>query len=85
MARWLLNIGMIGSWTKLFFRTRELGASALASGAMIGTDAGYVAAAAEIDRPAAVVNLALVTWLGFVTLFAEEVCRRNPDRDASDS
>ena len=81
VALWLLNTGMIGGWTELFFRKRELGASALASGAMIATGAGYVAAAAKVDRPAAALGLPFVAWLGFATLLAEQVWQRNPDPD----
>ncbi|PCD03844.1 tryptophan-rich sensory protein [Sphingomonas spermidinifaciens] len=81
VALWLLNTGMIGGWTELFFRKRELGASALASGAMIATGAGYVAAAAKVDRPAAALGLPFVAWLGFATLLAEQVWQRNSDPD----
>ncbi|MBB3473589.1 TspO/MBR family protein [Sphingomonas sp. BK345] len=82
LALWLLNTGMIGGWTELFFRKRELGASALASGAMIATGAGYVAVAAKVDRPAAALGLPFVAWLGFATLLAEQVWQRNPDPNA---
>lgn len=83
VALWLLNTCMIGGWTELFFRKRELGASALASGAMIATGAGYVAAAAKVDRPAAALGPPFVAWLGFATLLAEQVWQRNPDPNAS--
>lgn len=74
---WLVNVGMIGGWTELFFRRRELGASTLASGAMIATGAGYAAVATKIDRPAAGLAIPFVAWLGFATLLADQVWRRN--------
>ncbi|HEX8420764.1 MAG TPA: TspO/MBR family protein, partial [Sphingomonas sp.] len=74
---WLLNTAMIGGWTELFFRKRELGPSALASGAMIASGAGYVAAAARVDRTAAAVGVPFVAWLGFATLLAARIWERN--------
>ena len=53
VGMWLLNTAMIGGWTELFFRRRDLAGSAIASGAMIASGASYVAAAAKVDRTAA--------------------------------
>ena len=44
---------------------------------MIGTSAGYVAAAAREDDVAAAAGVPLVAWVGFATLLAEEIWRRN--------
>lgn len=77
LGLWLVNTGMIGGWTELFFRKRELGASALASGAMVATGAGYSLAASRVDRPAAALGVPFVAWVGFATLLAEQVWRRN--------
>ncbi len=74
---WLLNIGMIGGWTELFFGKRQLGASAVASGAMIASGAAYAAAASRVDRPAAATAVPYVAWLGFATLLAEQIWQRN--------
>lgn len=74
---WLLNTAMVGGWTELFFRRRRLGASALASGAMIATGTAYAASAAKVDRPAAALAVPFVAWLGFATLLAERVWARN--------
>lgn len=73
----LLNTAMIGGWTQLFFRERKLGTSAIASGAMILSGAGYVVAAAKVDRPAAAVGVPFVAWLGFATLLAERIWAKN--------
>ncbi|WP_445192345.1 TspO/MBR family protein [Sphingomonas sp. Tas61C01] len=78
---WLLNTAMIGGWTELFFRKRVLGPSAVASGAMIASGAGYVAAAARVDRTAAATAVPFVAWLGFATLLAEQIWARNPAPD----
>jgi tryptophan-rich sensory protein len=77
---WLLNTAMVGGWTEMFFRRKQLGASAAASAAMVATGAAYVATAAKVDRPAAALGVPFVAWLGFATLLAERVWQRNaPD------
>jgi 2-polyprenyl-6-methoxyphenol hydroxylase-like FAD-dependent oxidoreductase/tryptophan-rich sensory protein len=77
---WLLNTAMVGGWTQLFFREKQLGASAAASGAMVASSAAYVAAAARVDKPAAAVGIPFVAWLGFATLLAERIWRDNPKK-----
>ncbi|OWK28068.1 TspO/MBR family protein [Sphingomonas dokdonensis] len=89
LGLWLLNTGMIGGWTELFFRKHKLGASAAASGAMVASGAGYVASAARADRPAALLGVPFVAWVGFATMLAEQVWQRNTgriqDRDPAQS
>ena len=75
---WLVNSALIGGWTQLFFRERQLGASAAVSGAMVATGAAYVATAARVDRPAAALAVPFVGWLGFATLLAGRIWRDNP-------
>lgn len=80
VALWLGNSAMIGGWTELFFRERRTGASTAAAGAMaIGTTA-LAATAWKVDRPASVSVMPLAAWLGFATLLAGEVWRRNDNR-----
>jgi tryptophan-rich sensory protein len=74
---WFATTAMIGGWTQLFFGEKKLGASAIASGVMTATAAGYVATAARTDRPAAIAAVPLVAWLCFATLLAEQVWERN--------
>ena len=74
---WLLNTAMVGGWTHLFFREKRLGASAVASGAMVATSAAYITTAAKADRPAAAIAVPFVAWLCFATLLAERVWKRN--------
>jgi tryptophan-rich sensory protein len=69
---------MVGGWTQLFFREKQLAASAIASGAMVATSAAYVATAAKVDKPAAATGAPFVAWLGFATLLAERIWRKNP-------
>ena len=44
---------------------------------MIAVAGGYAAVAAKTDKVAAATALPLIGWLGFATLLAEEVWRRN--------
>ncbi|WP_294393920.1 TspO/MBR family protein [uncultured Sphingomonas sp.] len=76
---WLLNTGMIGGWTELFFRKHALGASTAASGAMVVGGAGYAVAARKVDPVAAILALPFVAWVAFATLLAERVWQHNPD------
>ena len=76
-ALWLANNLAIAGWSALFFGRRALGPSALVAGGMIAVAGGYAAVAARTDRTAAVTALPLMGWLGFATLLAEEVWRRN--------
>lgn len=77
LALLAVNTAMIGGWSELFFGRKELGASALASAAMAGSGAAYVAAAARTDRTAALAGVPFVAWVGFATLLATDVWRRN--------
>ncbi|MFD1789850.1 TspO/MBR family protein [Sphingomonas floccifaciens] len=79
---WLANSAMIGGWTELFFRRKRLDASVAASGAMIASGAALVVTAAKVDRPAAVLAVPFVAWLGFATLLAERIRRDNPQAGA---
>ena len=76
---WALNTALIAGWSPLFFGRRATGSSALAAGGMIATAATYGLAARRVDRRAAATAVPLIVWLGFATLLAEEVWRRNAD------
>ncbi len=77
LTLWGVNQIAIAGWSEIFFGQRAPGAGALAAGAMIGTAAGYVAAAAREDDVAAAAGVPLVAWVSFATLLAEEIWRRN--------
>ncbi|WP_406698440.1 TspO/MBR family protein [Sphingomonas qomolangmaensis] len=70
------QIGVAG-WSEVFFRLRAPGWAALGSAALGGSAVGHVTAARQIDTRAAVAGLPLAAWVGFATLLAEEVWRRN--------
>jgi len=76
-ALWSFNVAMIGGWSELFFGGKKLGGSAVAAGAMLATGAAYTAVATRADRKAAATGVPFVVWLGFASLLATEVWRRN--------
>ncbi len=78
LTLWLGTSAMIGGWTSLFFRQRDLTAGTVAAAAMTVASAAYVASAARVDRAAAAAGVPLTAWLGFATLLADGVRRRNP-------
>ncbi|WP_183936453.1 TspO/MBR family protein [Sphingomonas sp. BK481] len=82
---WLLNTAMVGGWTEIFFRKRALRSGAVVAGTMVATAGAYVAAAAKVDRPAALLGVPFVGWLGFATLPATRISARNPESDAADA
>jgi len=75
---WLATSGMIGGWTEIFFRKRDLAKSALASGAMLAATTGYIAATHKLDRAAQASAFPLAAWLAFATVLAARIWQRNP-------
>ena len=77
LGLWLANNLLIAGWSGLFFGRRQLGVSTLTAAGMIAVAGGYAATAYKTDKLAAATALPLIGWLGFATLLAEEVWRRN--------
>lgn len=77
VSLWLGTSAMIGGWTELFFRRHALAQSTAAAAAMTVASAAYVATAARVDRKAALAGVPLTAWLGFATVLARGVTRRN--------
>lgn len=76
---WAVSVTAIGGWSELFFGGKKLGLSALAAAGMVATGAAFIAVASKVDRKAAATGLPFVAWLGFATVLATEVWRRNRD------
>ncbi len=77
LGGWLATLVGLAGYPWLFFGRKELGASTLASGAMLASAATLAGAAREADPPAAAMTLPLLVWLGFATFLGEELWRRN--------
>lgn len=70
------QIGVAG-WSEVFFGQKETGWATAGSAALVASGVGHVAAARHVDTRAAAAGLPLVAWVGFATLLAEEIWRRN--------
>ena len=77
IGSWALTLVGLAGYPWLFFRKKQLGSSAVASGSMLAAAVGTATAARDVDRPAAVMTLPLLAWLSFATLLSEELWRRN--------
>ncbi|MGI4943406.1 MAG: TspO/MBR family protein [Janthinobacterium lividum] len=77
LAGWGLSTAGLAGYPWVFFGRKKLDASLAVTGAMLLAAGGTVAAAREVDRPAAAMGVPLVLWLGFATLLSEEIWRRN--------
>lgn len=62
------NVGMIGAWSRLFFRHRVLGPSTVAAATMVATGIAYSVAARKVDRTASHAGLPFIGWVAFATV-----------------
>ena len=67
------NTFMIGAWSRLFFRHRNLAASTLAAATMIGTGAALVRQASKIDPVASRASVPFVAWVSFATVLTATI------------
>ena len=77
LTLWGANQIGIAGWSEIFFGQRAPGWATAGSAALGGSAIGLVAASRKVDQRAAVAGLPLVAWVGFATLLAEEIWRRN--------
>ncbi len=77
VGMWGLNNLLIAGWNALFFGKRDLKLSAVTAAGMVVAAGSYATVAARTDRTAAATALPLTGWLGFATLLATVVWRRN--------
>lgn len=77
IALWLVNVVMIGGWSKIFFGERSLTGGLAGSAAMVATGAAFVERASHVDGVAAATGVPFTAWVAFATALSEEVWRRN--------
>jgi tryptophan-rich sensory protein len=77
LGGWAATLIGLAGYPWLFFGRKRLGASTLASGAMLASAATLAGAAREADPPSAAMTVPLLVWLGFATFLGEELWRRN--------
>ncbi len=80
LALWSAQILLNAAWYPLIYRRRSLFAGLVEALALAGTTVAYTAVARRVDRPAAILMLPYIGWLGYVGLVNEELWRRNRKR-----
>lgn len=78
LALWAAQLGLNGAWTPLFFGARRPKLALADLAALDAAATAYAAAAAEVDRTAALVVAPYLAWLGFATYLNAEIVARNP-------
>jgi tryptophan-rich sensory protein len=74
------NVFMIGGWSRLFFKRRNLAVSTVAAATMVVSGAAFVHAAKPVDRTASRAGLPLVGWLAFATVLTATIWSLNSRR-----
>jgi tryptophan-rich sensory protein len=77
LALWAAQYGLNFAWSPLFFGARRPRLALVDLCWLFASLAGYTAAAARVDRAAAVVMAPYLGWVGFAGLLNAEVARRN--------
>lgn len=74
------NVGLIGAWSRLFFKRRELGLSTVAAASMVVSGAEYVRQAKRVDAGAARAGIPFLAWVSFATVLTGTIWVMNRKR-----
>ncbi len=74
------NIFMIGGWSRVFFKRRNLALSTVAASTMIATGVEFVRKAKHVDRDAARAGIPFVAWVSFATVLTGTIWALNRRR-----
>jgi tryptophan-rich sensory protein len=74
------NVFMIGGWSRLFFKRRNLVLSTVAAATMIATGAAFVRQAREVDPVASRAGIPFVAWVSFATVLTASIWGMNRRR-----
>jgi tryptophan-rich sensory protein len=80
LALWAWNVVAIGGWSRLFFKQRRLGLSAVAAVGLVATSAAFVREARPVDRSASRSGLPLLGWAVFATVLTASIWHLNSGR-----
>lgn len=78
LALWGAQLAANSAWSYLFFGRHQKRAALADIGVMLGTTAGYVAVAREVDRTAAWMMAPYLAWTTFAGALNGEFIRLNP-------
>jgi tryptophan-rich sensory protein len=74
------NVLMIGGWSRLFFKRRNLALSTGAAATMIATGAAFVRQAKDVDPVAARAGIPFLVWVSFATVLTASIWGMNRSR-----
>ena len=77
LERWGFQLACNALWTRLFFGHRRPDLALVDSAALFGGIAWYARAADTVDRPAALLVVPYLGWVGFATVLNADLARRN--------
>jgi translocator protein len=77
LGLWGAQLLLNAAWSPLFFGLRRPLAALVDVVLLTGTAAAYAATARRVDRPAAIMMLPYLGWLGYATALNEEIWRLN--------
>lgn len=78
LALWATQLALNAAWTPVFFGLRRPVAALVDLAALDAAAGAYAAAAAQVDRTAAVAIVPYLGWLGFATYLNAAVVANNP-------
>lgn len=78
LALWALQMIFNGAWSWLFFGRHEIGLALADLNAMWIALLGFIAATWRIDRPAALLFLPYLAWVGYAGALNAAIWRLNP-------
>jgi tryptophan-rich sensory protein len=71
---------MIGGWSRLFFKRRDLGVSTVAAATMVATGVEFVRQAKHVDTAASRAGIPFVAWVSFATVLTAALWSLNSRR-----
>ena len=80
LALWSWNVFMIGAWSRLFFKRRNLALSTVAAATMVATGAEFTRQAKRANPAAARAGVPLIVWVSFATALTATIWALNRRR-----
>jgi translocator protein len=80
LALWSWNVFMIGAWSRLFFKRRDLALSTVAAASMVATGMEFSRQAKSVDPIAAKAGVPLIAWVSFATALTATIWALNRRR-----
>ncbi|HYW31250.1 MAG TPA: TspO/MBR family protein [Gemmatimonas sp.] len=84
LALWGAQLVANGLWTRLFFGHKRPDFALVDSAVLFAGAAAYAVAADKVDRPAAMLMLPYLGWVGFATKLNADIVKLNPEESGGD-